>query len=120
MSYSFSEVDQHCQAFGVRCAHENDATPRHTASLLLSRDFERGWQASLGYYYLDEMAWVLWNGDVKSYDRLDMRIAKTVNFGSSDLKVELIGQNLGGDYHEFSQNNEFETRTFVRATLQFH
>lgn len=120
LSYSFSEVDQHCQGMSFRCAHKNDATPRHTASLLMSHDFGRGWEASLGYYYLDDMAWILWNGDVESYDRVDMRIAKTFGVGSSSLKMELIGQNLGGDYHEFSQNNEFETRTFVRATLQFH
>lgn len=119
-SYSFSEVDQHCQALGFRCAHKNDATPRHTASLLFSHDFGRGWQTSLGYYYLDETAWILWNGDVESYDRVDMRVAKTFDFSSSSLKLELIGQNIGGDYYELSQNNVFETRTFVRATVQFH
>ena len=120
LSYAFSEVDQHCQALGFRCAHENDATPRHTASLLMSHDFGHGWEASVGYYYLDEMAWILWSGDIESYDRVDMRVARTFNIGRSILKLELIGQNLGGDYHEFSQNNLFETRTFVRATLQFH
>jgi len=49
-----------------------------------------------------------------------MRVVKTFDIGQSSLKVELIGQNLGGDYHEFNQNNLFETRTFVRATVQFH
>ena len=120
LSYAFSEADQHCQALDFRCAHKNDATPRHTASLLMSHDFGRGWEASLGYYYLDDTAWIVWGGDVESYDRVDMRIARTFNIGRSSLKLELIGQNLGGDYHDFSQNNLFETRTFVRATIQFH
>lgn len=120
LSYAFSEVDQHCQTLAFRCFHENDATPKHTGSLLVSHDFNRYWQASIGYYYLDEMAWTLWGGDTESYDRIDMRIARTFNLGSSDLKLELIGQNLGSDYKEFNQRNVFETRTFVRATVQFH
>lgn len=69
--------------------------------------------------------WTKWpgfsgGGDRESYDRVDMRVVKTFDIGQSSLKVELIGQNLGGDYHEFNQNNLFETRTFVRATVQFH
>lgn len=120
LSYAFSEVDQHCQTLAFRCFHENDATPKHTGSLLVSHDFNRYWQASIGYYYLDEMAWTLWGGDTESYDRIDMRIARTLNFSGSDLKLELIGQNLGSDYKEFNQRNVFETRTFVRATVQFH
>lgn len=120
LSYAFSEVDQHCQALAFRCFHENDATPKHTGSVLVSHDFSQHWQASIGYYYLDDMAWVLWGGDTESYDRIDMRIARTFNFGGSDLKLELIGQNLGSDYKEFNQRNVFETRTFVRATVQFH
>ncbi|MBQ0711482.1 MAG: TonB-dependent receptor, partial [Porticoccus sp.] len=120
LSYAFSEVDQHCQTLAFRCFHENDATPKHTGSLLVSHDFNRYWQASIGYYYLDEMAWTLWGGDTESYDRIDMRIARTFSLGSSDLKLELIGQNLGSDYKEFNQRNVFETRTFVRATVQFH
>ncbi len=120
LSYAFSEVDQHCQMFAFRCLPENDATPKHTGSLLVSHDFNRHWQVSAGYYYLDEMAWTLWGGDTKSYDRVDMRIARTFNFSAADLKLELIGQNLGSDYQEFNQRNEFETRTFMRATVQFH
>ncbi|MDX2465034.1 MAG: TonB-dependent receptor plug domain-containing protein, partial [Porticoccus sp.] len=119
-SYAFSEVDQNCLAQSFRCSAQNDATPRHTSSVLMSHDYGNGWEGSIGYYFLDDMSWVLWGGDVESYDRVDMRIAKSFQFSGSRLKLELIGQNLGGDYHEFNQNNVFETRTFVRATLQFH
>jgi len=120
VSYAFSEVDQDCLDRAFRCAAKHDATPRHTASMLMSHDFGQGWEGSVGYYYLDDMSWIVWGDDIESYDRVDMRVAKTFNYSSSSLKLELIGQNVGGDYHEFSQNNEFETRTFVRATLQFH
>jgi len=120
LSYAFSEVDQHCLPQAFRCMTKNDATPRHTASLLVSHDFGGGWEASAGYYYLDNMSWILWSGDLDSYDRVDVRLARTFYIGKSSLKLELIGQNLGGDYHEFNQSNVFETRTFVRASVQFH
>jgi iron complex outermembrane receptor protein len=119
LSYAFSEVDQHCLSQAFRCMTKNDATPRHTASLLVSHDFGGGWEASAGYYYLDDMSWILWSGDIETYDRVDVRVARTFYIGKSSLKLELIGQNLGGDYHEFNQNNVFETRTFVRASVQF-
>jgi iron complex outermembrane receptor protein len=120
VSYAFSEVDQDCLAQAFRCGAKNDATPRHTASALISHNFGQGWEGSLGYYYLDDMSWIVWGDDLESYDRMDMRIAKSFTFSGSSLKVELIGQNLGADYHEFKRNNVFETRTFIRATLQFH
>jgi len=120
VSYAFSDVDQDCLTRAFRCAAQNDATPRHTASVLMSHNFGQGWEGSLGYYYLDDMSWIVWGDDIESYDRIDLRVAKTFDFSSSSLKLELIGQNIGGDYHEFSQNNVFETRTFVRATIQFH
>ncbi len=126
-SYGFAEVDQHTQPGAFRDMADNDATPRHTASLLLSHDFGHGWQVSAGYYYLDDTAWILWgcefetgNCDADGYDRVDARLAKTFQLSGADLKLELIGQNLGGDYKEFHRRNNFETRGFLRATIQFH
>ncbi len=126
-SYGFAEVDQHTQPGAFRDMADNDASPRHTASLLLSHDFGRGWQISAGYYYLDDTAWILWgcdfatnDCDADGYDRVDARLAKTFQLTGADLKLEIIGQNLGGDYKEFHQRNNFETRGFVRATIQFH
>jgi len=97
LSYAFSEVDQHCLSQAFRCMTKNDATPRHTSSLLVSHDFGGGWEASAGYYYLDDMSWILWSSDIESYDRVDVRVARTFYIGKSSLKLELIGQNLGGD-----------------------
>ncbi|MEZ5530362.1 MAG: TonB-dependent receptor [Porticoccaceae bacterium] len=120
LSYAYADADHACDPMAFHSFFwENSATPRHTASLLLSRDFGRDWQVSAGYYYVDEMAWILWGSDIDSYDRVDLRLAKDIRFGDANLKLELIGQNLGGDYHEFNTLNEFETRTFLRATLQF-
>lgn len=119
LSYAYADADQSSPAMAFRNFYENSATPRHTASLLVARDLGKDWQISAGYYYLDQMSWVLWGADVDSYDRLDLRLARDIHFSGADLKLELIGQNLGGDYYEFNNLNQFETRTFLRATLQF-
>lgn len=121
LSYAYADADHACDPMAYQnLFSENSATPEHTASLLVARDFGQGWQVSAGYYYLDEMAWILWGADTDSYERVDLRLAKHIRLNGSDLKLELIGQNLGGDYYEFNALNKFETRTFMRATLQFH
>ncbi|WP_461518338.1 TonB-dependent receptor plug domain-containing protein [Porticoccus sp.] len=120
LSYAYADANQSCPPMAFRSFYDHSATPTHTASLLGSQDFGDGWQLSAGYYYLDQMAWVLWGADSDSYDRVDVRLAKDIRLQKADLKLELIGQNLGGDYYEFNTLNEFETRTFLRATLQFH
>lgn len=124
-SYAYANADQHCQPGAFRCFADSDATPKITGSLLVSHDFGAGWQVSLGYYYLGEMSWIFWgcdasfNCDTPSYDRVDLRLARSFRFNGANLKLELIGQNLGGDYFEFNRRNRFETRTFLRASLQF-
>jgi len=122
VSYSFAEADQQCLPLSFRCEPfaSMDATPRHTANVLVAHNFGEGWQMSAGYYYLDEMSWTLWGGDLDAYDRVDARLAKTFDLQNAELKIELIGQNLGGDYTEFHARNNFETRTFLRGSLQFH
>ncbi|MCB1669426.1 MAG: TonB-dependent receptor, partial [Pseudomonadales bacterium] len=125
-SYAYAEADQHCQPMAFRCFASSDATPKVTGSLLISHSFGDDWQISAGYYYLGEMTWIFWgcdaalDCDTPSYDRVDVRLAKTLRLPKADLKLELIGQNLGADYIEFNKRNVFETRAFVRASLQFH
>jgi hypothetical protein len=40
--------------------------------------------------------------------------------GDVDAKLELLLQNLGSDYEEFSSLNRYDTRAFVRVSLGFH
>ncbi|WP_438951167.1 TonB-dependent receptor plug domain-containing protein [Porticoccus sp.] len=120
LSYAYADADQSSLPMAFRSLSQTSATPRHTASLLMSHDFGRQWQVSAGYYYLDDMVWILWGSETEAYRRFDARIARHFTLQGADLKLELIGQNLGGDYVEFKQANRFETRTFLRATLQFH
>ena len=90
--------------------------PRHNANLLVSKTFKHGWNASFVWYYVSEVAWR--QGDlIKSQDRLDLRLAKTFNIGARAAKAELIVHNLLNDYPEFEDFNLFETRVFLRLSI---
>lgn len=92
--------------------------PRHNASLLASKSFPGGWNASFVWYYLSEVAWR--QGDlIRSHDRLDLRLAKDFQVGSTHGKAELIAHNLLNSYEEFEDFNLFETRVFLRISLNF-
>lgn len=119
LSYAYTSVDQDLPPLSVRSLqHNNQGTPRHTASMLLSHNFTHNLQASLGYYYLDDTAWFLFGSDTEHYDRVDLRLATTLNLWSQPAKLEFIGQNIvGGDYSEFNVQNSFERMLFVRFSL---
>ncbi len=119
LSYALANVDQSLPPMAIRNFYANSGTPRHTASLLFMQDFGRGWQGSIGYYYLDDMAWYVWGGDTESYGRVDLRLAKQYSLGKQNITVELIGQNLGNSYSEFTPANRFDTRGFVRFRLEW-
>ncbi|MCV6604505.1 MAG: TonB-dependent receptor, partial [Porticoccaceae bacterium] len=118
-SYGYTSVEQQLPPLAIRgLQHDNNGTPRHTASALLSHRFANNWQASLGYYYLDDTAWFLFGSDTDSYDRIDLRLAKTIDLWSQPVKLELIGQNLAGsDYSEFNLQNQFGSMLFLRFSM---
>lgn len=93
--------------------------PRHNINLLASRSFGNNWSASFVWYYLSEVAWR--QGDlIREHGRLDMRLAKTFHISGNPAKVELIAHNLLNSYEEFEDFNLFETRVFLRLSLNFN
>ena len=119
LSYSYTSVDQQLPPLAIRgLQHNNTGTPRHTLSALLSHNLTSQWQASLGYYYLDDTAWFLFGSDTESYDRLDVRLSRQLQFGNKLLRLELIGQNVGGSsYSEFNLQNQFGSMVFTRVSF---
>jgi len=95
----------------------DERSPRHTLSLLASRQLTQDLTLSATYYYLSELFW--FKGDSTHYRRLDARLAQAFRLGRHQASLELIGQNLlGDDYLEFERNNVFDTRLFVRFNLK--
>ena len=94
-------------------------TPAHTSSLLLSHSFDGGWTASGAWYRVDNMEWGDIGEPVPAYDRLDLRLAKTFNWGRSKAKLELVGQNLNQEHIEFEERSVFDRRRYIKFSMQF-
>ena len=93
--------------------------PSHTFSALASRRLPHGFEISAAFYKMTSM---IWRGDgdpVPNYHRIDIRLAKGFKLGSNRAKIELIGHNLRDDYQEFREENLFETRGYVRLSMEF-
>jgi len=93
------------------------SVPEHTFSALLSHGFARGYEASIAYYYLSEMYWLGSGTLVDNYQRWDLRLAKDWRIKNNHYKAELIAQNIGDDYVTFEKDNIFETRIYLRLSV---
>lgn len=103
------------------------ADPRHTFGGLLAHRFPHGIEASLGYYYYDDMTPFGNTGDfIRAYSRRDIRLAKRFRLGTGFAELALVTQNVGEPYREFFwdpnkplQRNEFVRRTLVTLKAEF-
>jgi len=127
LQFSLADADDRFDPASTGRASEAGRTPHLTLSLLLAHTFSHDIQLSLGYYHIDEMRWqgagevAAGKLPVPAYDRVDMRLAKRFRWSAQDVLVELIAQNLGNHaYAEFRTDNQFDTRYFLRASVQFH
>jgi len=119
LSYAYADVDGEVPYYLVpeNLKDLEHTAPRHSGSLLLSHRFDHGWDASALIYASKRTDWYIDGGLVDDYVRLDLRLAKTLQLGSTGARFELIVQNLGGSYEEFTAENTFDTRVFGRVSL---
>lgn len=96
------------------------SAPRHSASLLWSRDLPWGLAASLGYYRVGDMYW-LGDGDRQpAYDKVDVRLAKRFGKPGSGDEIALTVWNLDGEHFEFRSGHSgsySERQAFVTLRL---
>ncbi|MCW8884499.1 MAG: TonB-dependent receptor [Motiliproteus sp.] len=97
----------------------SDETPTHTLAMLASHNFSETLQASIAYYRLTSVFFDGGDNNLPPYKRVDLRLAKNFVYGNTEGSVELIVQNLGSNYTEFDLNNTFDTRSFLRFSLDF-
>ncbi|TCJ15990.1 hypothetical protein EZJ19_05900 [Parasulfuritortus cantonensis] len=96
------------------------SAPRHSTSLLWSKELPWGLLASLGYYHVGNMVWL---GDGKTqpaYERFDARLAK--RFGKRDAgnEIAFTVQNMNGEHLEFmdgTMSSYTERQAFVTLRL---
>ncbi|MDH5501996.1 MAG: TonB-dependent receptor, partial [Gammaproteobacteria bacterium] len=116
ISYAYADIDGSVPYYLVPEIEQDleHTAPRHSGSLLVSHRFDLGWEVSGAVYAARKTNWYIDGSFVEDALRLDLRLAKAMKFGRSDAKLELIVQNLGGDYEEFMSQNRFDTRAFMR------
>ena len=97
-----------------------DRMPRHTVSLLGQLNFTNDISGSLWIYHMNEVNWDDGNF-IDEFTRVDAQIR--YQFVDNNLyqgSVSLIGQNLGEDYSDYSTNNVFDTRLYLKLEMEFH
>ncbi|HKJ77464.1 MAG TPA: TonB-dependent receptor, partial [Gammaproteobacteria bacterium] len=92
--------------------------PTDTASALLSHRFPDHLDASLAYYTISEMEWAGDGDELPGYERLDVRLAQGLGRDGRAGTAELIVQNLLDEYPEFSEDNRFGMRGYLRVTFK--
>ncbi|MDH3979626.1 MAG: TonB-dependent receptor [Gammaproteobacteria bacterium] len=99
---------------------KENVVPRYITSALLSKSLPHGFEVSAAYYHISKMVW-LGDGDrIPGYDRVDLRAAKRWRTAGSNMMLEAIVQNVGDDYLTFRDENFFETRAYLRFSLDFN
>jgi iron complex outermembrane receptor protein len=105
---------------GPRLFFPNETVaPEYTISLLGSKSLDAGFEISSAFYYLSKMVW-LGDGDrLKYYNRIDARVARRWRSGTNNLMLEGIVQNVDEPYYSFRDENVFDTRAYLRFTIDW-
>ena len=107
---SFEPVESHSDF--------NTSRPRHSGGLLLAYELAPGLNASVMSYYQSAVQWRGGNA-IDEFSRIDAQLSFKFSLGGSPAKLQVIAQNLGNDYSEFSQNNVFESRLYIKMEVGF-
>ena len=67
-------------------------------------------------YYQSAVEWQGGN-HIDEFTRFDAQLSYNFSLVGSPSKIQIIAQNLGGDYCEYSRNNVFETRFYIKLEL---
>lgn len=95
----------------------NNARPRHAGGLLFNYRLAPNVHAGFTGYYQSDTQWRGGNA-IDEYVRIDAQATWQFALGENHAKVQLVAQNIGGDYSEYSRLNVFESRYHVAFSLE--
>lgn len=89
-------------------------TPKNAGSLFARWRLPQAWDVAVGYYYAD-------NINFKHFSRADLRVAKTLTLGRSELELAAIVQHRFDDDGDIFSDNLYkdDSRLFMQAELRF-
>ena len=90
--------------------------PEHTAFLAARYRFDERHEVSGAYYYVDEISWTDSAAVIPIARRLDLRYAYRL---ANQFSLELIGQNLLGEYRDYDSNNRHQQLAYLRLSGSF-
>jgi len=97
-----------------------ESAPDHSLSLLAMKDFNEKYSASMGFYYVGDMAWMDANHNntcedggmpvsgcgfrnTQGYRKLDLRVVRNFKLGNEHASVALNLQNLLEEYSDYDK-----------------
>ncbi|MEE9320448.1 MAG: TonB-dependent receptor [Granulosicoccus sp.] len=92
--------------------------PRHTVSLFGSENLTESITLSAEYYYASEWVWDDVR-DVSKLSRLDLRLAKNILLGRTDIELALQAEWALGDNVNYLERNEVADAYFAKLLVQF-
>lgn len=94
------------------------SAPHNKWTLFLAHRFNGALDTSLTYVYVGPMEWLGTREPLKSYDRLDVRVAHPFKMGNADCEVAIVGQGLSGPYADFVGAAKFDRRAYLSLRVQ--
>ena len=94
----------------------NTSRPLHSGGLLLAYQLTPRLNASVMSYYQSPADWRNGNA-IDEFARIDAQLSYRFVLGGSPVRLQAIAQNLGSDYSEYSDNNVFETRFYIKVEV---
>ena len=90
--------------------------PEQTAFLSARYRLDERHEVSGAYYYVDEVSWTDSAATIPIARRLDLRYAYRL---ANQFNLELIGQNLLGEYEDYESENKHEQLAYLRLSGSF-
>lgn len=112
-NYAFLHIDSEFD--------ERRYSPSHLAGLHVMHRFPGEIDLMLSHYWVSAFE-PIGQGPLPAYRRLDLRLGKRFKYAGQRFMVALTGQNLTGDYLEFSDevpDNLFDRRWYLHAQMDF-
>lgn len=119
--FSYAYTHQTGRSFSMvpnQYAPTDSSTPLHTRSLLAVHRFDNGVEGSLAYYKVGRFRFLEARDYAGDYNTVDARLAYRGRLGNKEIEISLVGQNLTGDYYDYSERRVFDKRYFVILSLK--
>jgi iron complex outermembrane receptor protein len=97
----------------------SESAPTDSFNLLVSQKLPNHWQISSAFYYRSEMEWLLSGGQLDDYKRIDFTLTKMFRLSEKEeLTLSFTMQTALDKNEEFSNDNEFDNRSFLEIEYQ--